>query len=107
MSASSGSRKLSLLTSRTTRWLLGLGMAAMVVIGLGLLALLTRATDKLERDSQKAIIIGKGATRIREVGSTARKEIETLLGMRVYLDIRVKVAPDWQRDPKQLGRLGF
>ena len=52
MSASSGSRKLSLLTSRTTRWLLGLGMAAMVVIGLGLLALLTRATDKLERDSQ-------------------------------------------------------
>ncbi len=61
----------------------------------------------VERDSQKAIIIGKGASRIREVGSVARKEIEALVGMRVYLDIRVKVAPDWQRDPKQLGRLGF
>ena len=52
MSAPSGLRRLSLQTSRSTRWLLGLGMAAMVVIGLGLLALLTRATDKLERDSQ-------------------------------------------------------
>lgn len=61
----------------------------------------------VERDSQKAIVIGKGASRIREVGSVARKEIESLIGMKVFLDIRVKVAPDWQRDPKQLGRLGF
>jgi GTP-binding protein Era len=61
----------------------------------------------VERDSQKAIIIGKGASRIRDVGSQARAEIEKLIGGKVYLDIRVKVAPDWQRDPKQLGRLGF
>lgn len=61
----------------------------------------------VERDSQKAIVIGKGASRIKEVGATSRKEIEKLLGMKVFLDIRVKVAPDWQRDPKQLGRLGF
>jgi len=61
----------------------------------------------VERDSQKGIIVGKGGERIREVGSKSRKEIEALLGQKVFLNIRVKVAPDWQRDPKQLGRLGF
>ncbi|KRC50989.1 GTPase Era [Leifsonia sp. Root227] len=61
----------------------------------------------VERDSQKAIVIGKGGSRIREVGATARKPIEELLGKHVFLSIRVKVAKDWQRDPKQLGRLGF
>ncbi len=61
----------------------------------------------VERDSQKAIIIGKGASRIKDVGSKSRAEIEKLLGQKVFLNIRVKVAPDWQRDPKQLGRLGF
>ena len=61
----------------------------------------------VERDSQKAIIIGKGATRIKDVGSKSRAEIEKLLGQKVFLNIRVKVAPDWQRDPKQLGKLGF
>ncbi len=61
----------------------------------------------VERDSQKAIVIGKGGSRIREVGATARKPIEELLGRHVFLSIRVKVAKDWQRDPKQLGRLGF
>ena len=61
----------------------------------------------VERDSQKAIIIGKGATRIKDVGSKSRAEIEKLLGQKVFLNIRVMVAPDWQRDPKQLGRLGF
>ncbi|MBX9246069.1 GTPase Era [Actinotalea ferrariae] len=61
----------------------------------------------VERDSQKAIIIGKGGSRLREVGSTARRGIEALLGARVYLDLHVKVAKDWQRDPKQLRRLGF
>jgi GTP-binding protein Era len=61
----------------------------------------------VERDSQKAIIIGKGGSRLREVGTTARHGIEALLGSRVYLDLHVKVAKDWQRDPKQLGRLGF
>lgn len=61
----------------------------------------------VERDSQKAIVIGKGGSRLREVGSTARRGIEALLGARVYLDLHVKVAKDWQRDPKQLRRLGF
>ncbi|NHT18168.1 GTPase Era [Cellulomonas sp. IC4_254] len=61
----------------------------------------------VERDSQKAIVIGRGGSRLREVGTTARRGIEALLGSRVYLDLHVKVAKDWQRDPKQLGRLGF
>jgi GTPase len=61
----------------------------------------------VERPSQKAIIIGRGGSRLREVGTTARQGIERLLGHRVYLDLHVKVAKDWQRDPKQLDRLGF
>lgn len=61
----------------------------------------------VERDSQKAIVIGRGGSRLREVGTQARRGIEALLGSRVYLDLHVKVAKDWQRDPKQLGRLGF
>jgi GTP-binding protein Era len=61
----------------------------------------------VERDSQKAIVIGTGGQRLRTVGTTARHQIEALLGSKVYLDLRVKVAKDWQRDPKQLRRLGF
>ncbi|GMA39318.1 GTPase Era [Mobilicoccus caccae] len=61
----------------------------------------------VERDSQKAIVIGRGGSRLREVGTRARAGIEKLLAQRVYLDLHVKVAKDWQRDPKQLGRLGF
>jgi GTP-binding protein Era len=61
----------------------------------------------VERDSQKAIVIGRGGSRLREVGTNARRGIEALLGERVHLDLHVKVAKDWQRDPKQLGRLGF
>lgn len=61
----------------------------------------------VERDSQKGIIVGRGGERIKDVGSKSRIEIEKLLGQKVFLNIRVKVAPDWQRDPKQLGRLGF
>ncbi|MEN9752439.1 MAG: hypothetical protein RL670_130 [Actinomycetota bacterium] len=61
----------------------------------------------VERDSQKAIIIGKGASRLKHIGSTSRPQIEKLLGRKVFLSLHVKVAPDWQRDPKQLGRLGF
>ncbi len=61
----------------------------------------------VERDSQKGIVIGKGGSRLREVGTAARTQIEKLLGTKVYLDLRVKVAKNWQRDPKQLGRLGF
>ncbi len=61
----------------------------------------------VERDSQKAIVIGRGGARLKEVGSQARRGIEALLGARVFLDLHVKVAKDWQRDPKQLGRMGF
>jgi GTPase len=61
----------------------------------------------VERDSQKGIIIGKGGGRLREVGTAARVQIEKLLGTKVYLDLRVKIAKNWQSDPKQLGRLGF
>jgi len=61
----------------------------------------------VERDSQKGIVIGTGGSRLRDVGARARRQIEALLGTQVYLDLRVKVAKDWQRDPKQLRRLGF
>ena len=61
----------------------------------------------VERSSQKAIVIGRGGSRLREVGTTARQHIEALLGQKVFLDLHVKVAKDWQRDPKQLQRLGF
>ncbi|MBF6331682.1 GTPase Era [Nocardia transvalensis] len=61
----------------------------------------------VERPSQKAIIIGKGGARLKEVGTAARKQIEHILGTRIYLHLHVKVAKDWQRDPKQLGKLGF
>jgi GTPase len=61
----------------------------------------------VERPSQKAIVIGAKGARLKEVGSRARQQIEALLGTRVYLDLRIKVAKDWQRDPKQLRRLGF
>jgi GTP-binding protein Era len=61
----------------------------------------------VERPSQKAIVIGSGGARLRDVGTRARAQAEALLGTRIYLDLRVKVAKDWQRDPAQLRRLGF
>jgi GTPase len=61
----------------------------------------------VERPSQKAIVIGAKGARLKEVGSRARQQIEALLGSRVFLDLRIKVAKDWQRDPRQLRRLGF
>jgi len=66
-----------------------------------------RAVLYVERDSQKGIVIGKGGARLKHVGTAARTQIEKLLGTKVYLDLRVKIAKNWQRDPKQLGRLGF
>ena len=66
-----------------------------------------RVSLVVERDSQKAIIIGKGGRRLKEVGVTARKGIEQLLGRKVYLDLHVRTAKDWQSDPKALARLGF
>jgi GTP-binding protein Era len=61
----------------------------------------------VERDSQKSIVIGKAGARLKDVGTKARAEIETLLGKRIYLDLHVRVAKEWQRDPKQLRKLGF
>ncbi|MET8837753.1 GTPase Era [Micromonospora sp. NPDC004540] len=61
----------------------------------------------VERPSQKAIVIGHRGSRLKHVGTTARRQIEELLGTRVYLDLHVRVAKDWQRDPKQLRKLGF
>ncbi|HEY4226325.1 MAG TPA: GTPase Era [Pseudolysinimonas sp.] len=61
----------------------------------------------VERDSQKGIIIGHQGERLQEVGARARAAIEPLVGKQVFLSMRVKVAKEWQRDAKQLGRLGF
>ena len=66
-----------------------------------------RVTVYVERPSQKAIVVGRAGSRIKDVGTRARRGIEGLLGQRVHLDLHVKVAKDWQRDPKQLQRLGF
>ena len=61
----------------------------------------------VERDSQKGIVIGHKGARLKDVGTRARASIEALLGTPVYLDLRVKIAKDWQRDPRQLRKLGF
>jgi GTP-binding protein Era len=61
----------------------------------------------VERSSQKGIVIGHQGSRLKQVGSAARRQIEALLGTPVFLDLHVKIAKDWQRDPKQLRRLGF
>ena len=61
----------------------------------------------VERSSQKGIVIGHKGARLKEVGTAARTQIEKLLGTKVYLDLHVKVAKDWQRDPRQLRRMGF
>jgi GTP-binding protein Era len=61
----------------------------------------------VERDSQKGIVIGHKGARLKDVGMRARKSIEAMLGTPVYLDLHVKIAKDWQRDPRQLRKLGF
>ena len=66
-----------------------------------------RVSLVVERDSQKAIIIGRGGSRLKEIGITARKGIERLVRRKVYLDLHVRTAKDWQSDPKALAKLGF
>jgi len=66
-----------------------------------------RATLHVERDSQKRILIGSGGQRIKAIGVQARKRIEVLVGGAVYLDLRVKVLPNWRRNPVALARLGY
>jgi len=61
----------------------------------------------VERQSQKGIVIGRGGQMLKAIGTKARQELEPLLGTRVYLELRVKVLKEWQRDPSALDRLGF
>jgi GTPase len=61
----------------------------------------------VERESQKGIVIGRGGETLKTIGSRAREEMELVLGRKVFLDLRVKVLKEWQRDPKALQRLGF
>lgn len=65
------------------------------------------ATLHVERDSQKGIIIGPQGSKLKAIGTVARKSIENLVGMQVFLQIHVKVSREWQKDPKLLARLGF
>jgi GTP-binding protein Era len=65
------------------------------------------ATLHVERDSQKGIIIGPQGSKLKAIGTTARKSIENLVGIKVFLQIHVKVSKEWQKDPKMLARLGF
>jgi GTPase len=69
--------------------------------------LVVRANLFVERSSQKPIVLGRGGSVLRDIGTSARRELEQLLGTRVYLDLHVKIAKEWQRDPKQLARLGY
>jgi GTPase len=69
--------------------------------------LVINATLFVERSSQKPIVLGRGGSLLREVGTRARTELEALLGTKIFLDLHVKVAKEWQRDPKQLSRLGY
>jgi GTP-binding protein Era len=65
------------------------------------------ATIFVERDSQKGIVIGKGGAMLKEIGTRARQDLEWLNGQKVFLVLQVKVAKDWQRDPRALQRLGY
>jgi GTP-binding protein Era len=65
------------------------------------------ATLHVERDSQKGIIIGPQGSKLKAIGTLARKSIETVVGMQVFLQIHVKVSKEWQKDPKLLAKLGF
>lgn len=65
------------------------------------------AVVRVERDSQKGIVIGRGGALLKEAGTAARRELEALLGTRVYLETTVRVEPNWQRRPQALDRLGY
>jgi GTP-binding protein Era len=69
--------------------------------------LVIKGTIHVERDSQKQILIGKGGQRLRKIGEAARKEVEALLGTRVFLELWVSVEKNWTQDPRALNRLGY
>ena len=92
----------------TTAWPIFFTKAPETVIGpKAVVRLPGSLSTQIDYEAELTIVIGKGGSRIRDVGAAARVPIEALLGKHVFLSIRVKVAKDWQRDPKQLGRLGF
>ncbi len=66
-----------------------------------------RATIQVERETQKGILIGEKGKRLKEIGQLAREEVEALLGVRVFLELWVKVEKNWRDDPRALRRLGF
>lgn len=66
-----------------------------------------KGTIHVERDSQKKIIIGKEGQKLKKIGESARKEIEALLGKRIFLELWVNVEKNWTRDPRALDRLGY
>ena len=68
---------------------------------------LVRAALYVETDSQKQILVGKGGSMVRQIGTEARPEIEALLGRSVFIDLQVKVRPRWRRDEAMLDRLGL
>jgi GTP-binding protein Era len=61
----------------------------------------------VERPSQKGIVIGEGGKKLKEIGQAARKQLEVFLNRKVYLDLEVKVYPDWRKDPEALRELGY
>ena len=66
-----------------------------------------KAAIVVEKDSQKAILIGKGGAKIKQIGQEARLEIEKFLGKKVFLELWVKTLKYWKKDPEALKRLGF
>lgn len=66
-----------------------------------------RAIIYTERETQKSIIIGKGGKAIKQLGTDARKDIETFIDKKVYLELFVKVKPDWRNDDKMLKHFGY
>jgi GTP-binding protein Era len=65
------------------------------------------AVIHVERESQKGMVVGKGGQKIKSIGQAARGEVEEFLGHQVFLGLRVKVLPEWSRDPESLRRLGY
>ncbi|MGB7572469.1 MAG: GTPase Era [Thermodesulfobacteriota bacterium] len=66
-----------------------------------------KGTIHVERSSQKKILIGRGGQKLKKIGEAARKEVETLLGIRVFLELWVNVEKNWTQDPRALNRLGY